>query len=178
MPMFFTVPEETGLRYQFLAPMKMHLDPRSVDGWSLPAPSADDPLAIEFTSHHTILTDRPDRVLKLFVDGLGGRVVHSGRNAIRGTDSIYVHLADAVFEFAVPDRETPAHADWQLNMPGDTYHAISFKVSDLEKTRRHLRDVGVRLQSDTGTFIVTDPKTSMGLPWGFTNQPIPGDPRT
>ena len=171
------MPDETGLRYQFIAPMRMHMDPRTEEGWSLPAPSADDPLAIEYTSHHTILTDRPERALKLFVDGLGGRVIHRGRDEIRGADSTYVQLADAVFEFAVPDEGTPAQQDWQQDAPKDTYHAITFKVADLDRARRHLAAVGVGLRSDTDTFVVTDPKTSMGVPWGFTSEAVPGDER-
>ena len=61
--------------------------------------------------------------------------------------------------------------------PNDSYHAITFKVADLDKVRRHLATVGVGLRSDTEMFVVTDPKTSMGVPWGFTSETIPGDDR-
>ena len=106
MPMFFTVPAETGLRYQFIAPFPMPFDPRTEAGWSLGPVRAEDPLTIEFTSHHTILTDQPERVVNLFVDVLGGQVIHTGRDEIRRASSTYVRLADAAFEFAVPDEDT------------------------------------------------------------------------
>jgi hypothetical protein len=139
--------------------------------------NTDDPLKIEFTSHHTVLTDKPDRVVDLFVNVLGGRVIHSARNETRETSSTYVQLADAAFEFAVPDEGSSAFDDWQQSAPNDCYHAITFKVSDLDKVRRHLAAVGVKARSDTETLVITDPKTSMGVPWGFTSETIPGDDR-
>jgi hypothetical protein len=177
MPMFFTVPDETGLRYQFIAPRPMHMDPRTHDGWTLGPPRQDDPLGIEFTSHHTILSDRPERVMRLFVDVLGGRVIHAGRDDVRCASSTYVRLADAAFEFAVPDENTAAFEDWKQTAPLDSYHAITFKVVDLDKVRHHLAAVGVGLQSDTETLVVTDPKTSLGVPWGFASEAIAGDDR-
>jgi catechol 2,3-dioxygenase-like lactoylglutathione lyase family enzyme len=178
MPMFFTVPAQTGLRYQFIAPFPMQFDPRTEPGWTLGPVRADDPLTIEFTSHHTIVTDQPARALHLFVDLLGGRVIHEGRDEVRSTSSTYVRLADAAFEFAVPDEGTPAFDDWKTTAPNDSYHAITFKVADLDKVRDHLRAVDVGLRSDTASFLVTDPKTSLGVPWGFSSTTIPGDERT
>ena len=32
-PMFFTVPDDIGLRYQFITPMQMPQDPRMKEGW-------------------------------------------------------------------------------------------------------------------------------------------------
>ena len=172
--MFFTVADEIGLRYQFFAPMPLGFDPRTTDGWELGPRRGDDPLGIEFTSHHTLLTDRPERVRRLFVDVLGGRVIHEGRNEALGAQSTYVRLSDGAWEVAVPDEGTPAHADWQA-APNDCLHSITFKVGDLETARGHLESVDVGFRADTGSFVVTDPKTSQGIPWGFTADAIPGD---
>ena len=176
-PMFFTVPDDIGLRYQFITPMQMPQDPQMKEGWELGPRRDDDPLGIDFTSHHTILTARPERVLKLMVDVLGGRVIHEGRNDARGTASTYVRLADGTQEIAVPDAGTAAHADLATTLPRDCYHAITFKVADLDKTRRHLEAEGISLRVDVGSMIVTDPKTSMGVPWGFASEAVPGNDR-
>ena len=109
------------------------------------------------------------------VDVLGGRVIHEGRNDARGTASTYVRLADGTQEIAVPDAGTAAHADLATTLPRDCYHAITFKVADLDKTRRHLEAEGISLRVDVGSMIVTDPKTSMGVPWGFASEAVPGD---
>jgi hypothetical protein len=177
MPLFFSVPEDAGLRYEFFPAIPFPLDPRIAPGWTVPPVSDDDPLGIERCSHHTVLTGRPERALRLVVDVLGGTVVHECRDEIRGTSSTYVHLADAMLEYAVPDVGTPAHADWSHDDPNDTYHAITWKVADLERAERHLEAQGVRVQARSADTIVTDPATSLGVPWGFTTTLTPGDPR-
>ncbi|MBH0118388.1 hypothetical protein I0Q12_02080 [Rhodococcus sp. CX] len=177
MPIFFTVPDSAGLRYEFLPQIPFLLDHRLVPGWEVPPVSDDDPLGIERCSHHTILTDRPDRALRLMVDGLGGTVVHEGRNEVLGATSTYVHLADAVFEYAVPDADGPAHSAWAVNAPNDTYHSITWKVADLGRVERHLKEQGVDLRIRTEEVVVTESETSLGIPWGFTTALTTGDPR-
>jgi hypothetical protein len=174
MPLYFTVPASAGLRYEFLPPIPFPLDPRTDPDWSLPPVSADDPLGIERCSHHTVLTDQPQRALELVVDVLGGDIVYEGRNEVLGTSSTYVRLADAVFEYAVPDEGTDAHADWARDAPNDTYHSITWKVADLERVERHLGANAVRIRTRTDDVIVTDPATSLGVPWGFTTADPPG----
>jgi hypothetical protein len=178
-PMFFTDPDDVGLRYQFVGPQPLPMppDPRISPGWQLPRVDPADPFGIEFTSHHTVLTDQPDRALSLFVDVLGGTVLRTGRNDVLGADSAWVRLGDTSYEFAVPDHGTPAHDDWKTTAPRDCYHAITFKVGDLDMVRAHLSDVGVALRCDTPTLVVADPTTSQGIPWGFTTEVIPGDHR-
>ena len=103
--------------------------------------------------------------------------MHEGRDEIRGTSSTYVHLADSMLEYAVPDVGTSAHADWTHDDPNDTYHAITWKVADLGRAEHHLEAQGVRIQVRSDDTIVTDPDTSLGVPWGFTTTLTPGDPR-
>jgi catechol 2,3-dioxygenase-like lactoylglutathione lyase family enzyme len=177
MPLFFTTPESAGLRYEFLPQIPFPLDPRIQPGWELPPVSDADPLGIECCSHHTILTSKPERALRLVVDALGGTVVHEGHDDVFGATGSYVQLADSVLEYAVPDDGTAAHADWSAAAPADTYHSITWKVVDLDRAERHLAAEGVGIRSRTATTIVTDPATSLGVPWGFTTELTPGDPR-
>jgi catechol 2,3-dioxygenase-like lactoylglutathione lyase family enzyme len=177
MQLFFTLPEDAGLRYSFSTPAAVAAsDPRSTPGW-VQRPPADDPLGIRFCSHHTILTDRPGRGLKLHCDVLGGWVIHEGRNELLGATSTYVHLAGSTVEFATPDRDTAAYEDWKKRAPNDTYHAITWTVADLARAERHLAAQGVRFRSRSQDNLITDPVTSLGVPWGFTSQLPPGDPR-
>lgn len=177
MPIFFTVPADAGLRYEFLPQIPFPLDHRLAPGWEVPPVSAGDPLAIVRCSHHTVLTDRTDRALRVMVDGLGGTVIHKGRNEMLGADSTFVHLADAVFEYAVPDADTAAYADWTGSAPNDTYHAITWQVADLDKVARHLAAQGVGIRARSDQTIITDPDSSLGIPWGFTTTLTPGDER-
>jgi hypothetical protein len=177
MPLFFSLPEDAGLRYEFFPAIPFALDPRIAPEWTVPPVSDDDPLGIERCSHHTVLTGRPERALRLVVDILGGTIIHEGRNELRGTTSTYVHLADSVLEYAVPDVGTAAHQDWSKDDPNDTYHSVTWKVADLAAAERHLGARGVQIRDRSDDAIVTDPATSLGIPWGFTSTLTPGDPR-
>jgi hypothetical protein len=176
LPMFFTYREDTGLRYQFMPVIPMPADPRTAADWVLPPVSAEDPLGIVRCSHHTVLTDRPERALALVVDALGGTILHEGRNELLGATSTYVHLADGVLEYAVPDSGTPAQADWAREAD-DTYHSITWQVVDMERTEHHLADEGVAIRARSANAIQTDPATSLGIPWGFSTTLVPGDSR-
>jgi hypothetical protein len=177
MPLFFTVPADAGMRYEFLPPIPFPLDPRIEPGWVVPPVSDDDPLGIEFCSHHTVLTGQPERALRLIVDALGGTVVHEGRDEVFGATGTYVRLSDSILEYAVPDEGTLAHDDWSTVAPNDVYHSITWKVVDLDRVERHLDAQGVKIRTRTDDTIVTDPSTSLGIPWGFTTTLTPGDPR-
>jgi catechol 2,3-dioxygenase-like lactoylglutathione lyase family enzyme len=174
---FFSLRDDAGLRYHFHAATHMLPgDPRRSPEADRPG-GDEGPLGIECCACHTVLTDAPDRALRLFVDSLGGELVHRGRNEVRGTSSTYVHLAGSILEFGVPDAGTAAFDDWARDAPHDTYHAITWKIADLERAERHLEAQGVRIRARSQDMIVTDPATSLGIPWGFTTSLTPGDPR-
>ena len=120
-PIIFTAPSDTGLEYEFAT----YLERRERRGEPpAPAVSADDPLGIERCAHHTILTDQLDRARRLYVDMLGGHVIHEGHNEVLGTRSSYIGLADAVIEFAEPlDDGSPAQQAWQRRAPADARSA-------------------------------------------------------
>jgi len=177
MPIFFTTPEAAGLRHEFLPEFPFPLDHRIAKDWKLPTPAPDDPVGIERSAYHTLLTDDPKRALHTLIDALGGTVIHSGRDEVIGADASYVFLGDSILQIAVPDQGTAACADWTTTAPNDTYHSITWKVVDLDRTAGHLKSQGVGIRSRTADTLVTDPGTSIGIPWGFTTRLVPGDPR-
>jgi hypothetical protein len=177
MPIYFTTPESAGLRHEVLPDFPFALDHRNAPGWTLPPVSPDDSIGIERGAYHTLLTDNPQRALHTLVDALGGTVIHSGRDEVIGAAASYVFLGDSVIQIAVPDQGTAAYADWTTTAPNDTYHSVTWKVIDLERTADHLKSQGVGIRAKTGDTLVTDPDTSIGVPWGFTTCLVPGDPR-
>jgi hypothetical protein len=176
MPIYFTTPESAGLRHEVLPDFPFALDHRNAPGWT-PAAAPEGPLGIERCAFHTLLTDNPQRALHTLVDALGGTVVHEGRDEVIGAAASYVSLADAVLQIAVPDEGTAAYADWTTTAPNDTYHSLTWQVADLEHAAAHLKSQGVGIRSRTEDALVTDPETSIGVPWGFTTRLVPGDPR-
>jgi hypothetical protein len=176
-PMFFTSAAETGLRYQFFEEGPFFFDDRSQPGWVLPPVEQNCPFGLEFCSHHTVLTNAPDRALKLFIDMLGAEITGQARNKVLGANSTYVALADSIFEFATPDRGTPAAAALAEKAPLDIYHSLTWKVGDLGRVERHLAAIGARIQSRTKDMLVNDPADGNGIAWGFTTRLTAGDPR-
>jgi catechol 2,3-dioxygenase-like lactoylglutathione lyase family enzyme len=174
---FHSIRKDIGMLYQFFPADMSFPDPRREPGWVVPPVSDSDPLGIACCSHHTILTDSPERALTLVVDVLGGAVIHEGRDELRGTSSIYVHLGGSTYEYAIPDSGTPAYDDWAREPGRDTYYAISWRVADLDRVEGHLASEGVVIQARSDDSIVTDGTTSLGIPWGFSAGLIPGDPR-
>jgi catechol 2,3-dioxygenase-like lactoylglutathione lyase family enzyme len=177
MPIFFTTPEAAGLRHEFLPDFPFPLDHRNAPGWALSRPAPEDPVGIERSAYHTLLTGHPQRALHTLVDALGGTVVHVGRDEVIGAAATYVFLGDSLLQVAVPDEGTAAWADWATTAPADTYHSITWKVADTERVAAHLTSQGVSIRSRTADALVTDPQTSIGIPWGFTTRRVPGDPR-
>ncbi len=169
--------DKIGIRYQFMPPIKLHVDPRTEDGWSLPEVSDADPLGIVRHAVHTVLTDQPERALHLVVDALGGEVIHEGRDEARGVAGPFVHLADGVIHYATPEPGSPLAKVLAAKSPADVYHALTFQVVDLPRAAGHLEEVGVRIENRTEDTIVTDTATGLGVPWGFTTKLVPGDPR-
>ena len=183
-PSFYALREEAGLAYQFVdcPPGEENVrktgDARLAPDWALAAPSEDDGLGIELCSHHTVVTSRPERLLGLWVDVLGGDVVHKGANDLLGTDSTFVALGDGVFESAVPTGDGLRIAGALNPEPFDSYHSMTFLVRDLARAEAHLRAHGIDIARRDEATIVTDPTTSYGVPWGFTSHLVPGDLRT
>jgi hypothetical protein len=176
MKMFFTDPNERGLRYQFLPNFPLPVDPRHTPGWKL-EPLPGDPLGLQHCSHHVIVTQDPGRAVHLLVDALGGKVIHEGRDELRGLTGPYVHLADGVFHFGVPDAGTLYADALAEKLPADKYIAMTWKVDDLDKVAKHLESQGVKIAARNEHSLVTDPATSIDTPWGFTTESVPGDAR-
>ena len=176
MPIYFTTPESAGLRHEFLPDFPFKLDHRNAPGWAA-GTAPEGPLGLIRCAYHTLLTDNPKRALRTLVDALGGSLIHEGRDEVIGASASYVQLSDTVLQLAVPDEGTAAHADWTTTAPNDTYHSLTFQVADLDAAAAHLTAQGVGIRARTADSLVTDPDTSIGVPWGFTTGRVPGDTR-
>jgi hypothetical protein len=168
--------EDAGLLYSYLPAGPFPLDPRTKSDWIRPEAEVN-PLGIEFCSHHTVLTAQPDRALRLVVNALGGNVISEGRDELRAAAGSYVHLGGSTMHFAVPDGGSAAEAELADFLPRDCYHALTWKVIDLERVEQHLVKAGVGTVARSDNTIITSPETSLGIPWGFTTALVPGDPR-
>lgn len=178
----FTFPEDTGIRYEFQETGRRHweyyarqADPRLRADWEGPNLDPNDPLSIELTSHHTIITQDLSRVMKLYVDVLDGEVIGQGHNAPLDADSTFIRLADTVLEYAIPNPTSPFSA--AMADGGDLYYGVSFLVADPRKVSTHLTQVGVPSIQE-GDAVTIEPAHGFGAQWRFIPElPYPADKR-
>lgn len=57
------------------------------------------------------------------------------------------------------------------------YHALTWKVLDLDKVAERLEAQHVRIIARDASMIVVHPKDGIGIPWGFVSATVPGDER-
>ena len=181
-PLFYTTLDTAGLRYQFMPASRIEgwhaSDPRWDPGWVVPPPSPTDPLGIEFCASHTVVTANPERAHTVLVDILGGRLIWESDMKLSGTRSMFVSLADSVFEIAVPGNgDSITRRDLDKHAPYDAYHTLTWKVSDLDQAAEHLRRSGVRIVARDDSTLIVNSTDALGVPWRFTDSAIPNDPR-
>jgi catechol 2,3-dioxygenase-like lactoylglutathione lyase family enzyme len=178
-PLFWTRPEDTGLRYEIYPTASIGAgDPRSDPSWVVPPASDDDPLTIVGCSHHTVLTSNVPRALRFLVDVLGGNVVGESENKSLRCHSTQIWLGDTLLEVAVPREGTSyAAADLRQTEPLDVYHSLTWIVKDIDAVHSHLRAQKVRFETSFEGEVIVDPKDGLGIPWVFTTGRLECDPR-
>jgi catechol 2,3-dioxygenase-like lactoylglutathione lyase family enzyme len=181
----FTHPRDTFTQLEFVAgrppgepeARPSQSDPRFKPGWTPEWWGRHHPLHLLNISHATLAVGDVDKARDVYVDVLGGRLLHEGEVAINGTRSAFVAVGeDLVVELAQPlDPSSPIGTDYERNR--DSLYAATFKVADLAGAEEYLRGKGVDFTANDGTTMVSDPATTQGVVMGFTTWSIPGDPR-
>lgn len=170
MPLYFTSPHDAGLRHELLPRIPFPLDPRLSPGWERGTVDPDDPLGIICCSHHTIRTSLPERALRLLVDVFDGTVVREGHDTLLDVAATFVRLADTVIELAEPDAHPGDDGGADGAGDADRYESIAFQVVDVDRAAAHLAVNGVTLITRTDRSLLTDPATSLGVVWRFTDE--------
>lgn len=168
----WSLPEDTGLTYEYFHLGERHqpkysrrADPRLAPGWRSGVVDPADPLGVVRCAHHTVLTDRPERAMRLF-DVLGGTAGACRHDALLDADVVSVSYAGSVLEFATPRSAHVLDVPSGEPGPADKYLGMTFEVVDLDAVEAHLDSHGVGLHR-AGDELVTDPETSFGARWSF-----------
>jgi catechol 2,3-dioxygenase-like lactoylglutathione lyase family enzyme len=172
-PMIWTLPDDTGLTYEFYRMARRHwpkyslrADPRLDPEWVPDVVVDGDPLGILHAAHHTVRTLDPDRARRMYVDVLGGSVVGSGRDEATEADYLDVAYARSVLRFLTPDSGSLTDARTGSATTSDQYTGITFDVTDVRATGDHLARAGVRTEDRAGE-LVTVAADALGVEWGF-----------
>jgi catechol 2,3-dioxygenase-like lactoylglutathione lyase family enzyme len=174
----FTHPRDTGGLLEFMqTPTEPgFFDLRLQPGWSSAFWRDEHPLGIECCSHLTLVVRDLARSRALWVDILEGRPLLERESRARGTRSLFVAVGDeVVVELAQPSGAGGA-ADRELAANGEILHAACFRVRDLARAEKFLRELGLELETADGELEL-GPEQAFGARYRFTQAALPGDPR-
>lgn len=173
----FTHPNSTLTQLEFMVPIPEIPDPRLHESYRATWWHDTHPLHIRKHSHFTLGTTDLDHARKMYVDVIGGTVLHEGENDVLKTHSIYVAVGrDDVVELAEPLESGTPIADY-LDVNHHGMFAVWLQVEDLAGAARYLKSKGVEARVEDGVTFLSDPATTHGVHWGFTTAEIPNDSR-
>jgi catechol 2,3-dioxygenase-like lactoylglutathione lyase family enzyme len=173
----FTHPDSTLTQLEFMVPTQFIFDPRLHVSYRSTWWHDTHPLHIRKQSHFTLATRDLDRAQKLYVEVIGGTVLHECERDLLGTHSTFVAIGrDDVVELAEPLESGTPIADYV-----DVHHhglfSVSLQVEDLAAAARYLASKGIAPQSVDAETFLSDPATTHGVHWAFTTAEIPNDTR-
>lgn len=172
---FFTHPRDArGVMMQLTA-TPYSPDPRDAQDWSDAWWRDEHPLGIDRLNAVVCAAEDPAGARRFFEQVVGARVL--GQIGSGDAERIFLWFGDTLVElrraFEV-DGKGPLGA---RGLPG--IQAFAFRVRDLETARRHLTEHGLRCVEDAPSGgLLVDPAQTFGAVFGFSEEPIPGDPRT
>jgi len=171
----WTHPKETHALLEFATTGNYIPDPRLQPGWTT-APWREHPLGIDRTSHITVLFGDLKAGKALYVDLLGGRLLHELEMPGRKRSAFIAVGEDTVIEVTQPlSASSPEGRDLEAN--GEGVHAVTFKTLNLERASEFLKSKGQRIEFESADTLVLNTGDSFGMVVSFTDRAIPNDPR-
>ncbi|WP_156924563.1 VOC family protein [Burkholderia sp. WSM2230] len=171
-PMIWSVPEDTGLTYEFFEMGRRHWDyysekgdPRLSAKWQDGRVDANDPLGIVRSAYHHVLTLDRARAIRLYVDVLGGKIVDEGHDESLDSDYVSIAYAKSNLRFATPRNGVILDINGAV-ANSDRYVGITFEVEDLAKVAAHLTAQRVPFKR-AKEALFTDAAETLGIRWGF-----------
>jgi catechol 2,3-dioxygenase-like lactoylglutathione lyase family enzyme len=172
----WTHPKETHALLEFAATGNYIADPRLQTGWTT-APWRDHhPLSIDRTSHITVLFGDLKAAKALYVDTLGGQLLHESETVGHKRSAFIAVGDDTVIEAAQPLSAASAEAR-DLEANGEGVHSVTFKTLNLGRAADYLRSKNQSIESENADSFLLNVNDSFGMPMIFTDRSIPNDPR-
>jgi len=172
-----THPKDTFTQLEFYDPRFSPMsDPREAADWNPDWWIENHPVKTPGLAYTTIVVRDLARAEEVYVEGLGGTLLHKGSSELTGTDDVYVQLGDTVIQLSTPTREGTIAAD-DVAKFGDAHHAAAFKVVNLDDAEAYLNSKGIATVARDEQTVISDPATTFGVPFRWTSWDVPGGPR-
>jgi catechol 2,3-dioxygenase-like lactoylglutathione lyase family enzyme len=175
MDAVWTHPRETPGQLEFALNGDFAKDPRFESDWSN-KPWRDHPLGIEGASHIGVIVGDMSKAKRLYVDVLGGTLIHEEETKGRKQSAFVAVGEDSVVELILPHSpSTPEGQDLEKN--GEGIYSLVFKTNNLRKAQEFLKAQHLQPEPDGADSIVLGPDQAFGMVIGFTQRTLPNDPR-
>jgi catechol 2,3-dioxygenase-like lactoylglutathione lyase family enzyme len=169
----------TQVEIQDIGVATTHLrDPRLVDGtgydpeWWI----KNHPVKTPGLAYTTVTVPDLERAEQVYVDGMGGTLLHKSESELTGTSDVYVQVGDTVVQLSRPTRDGTLAAE-DFAKFGNMHHAAAFKVQDLDATKEYFDSKGIVTLDRDDQTLITDPATTQGVLFRWTTWDVPGGPR-
>jgi catechol 2,3-dioxygenase-like lactoylglutathione lyase family enzyme len=165
----WTQPRQTPVLLEFFEPRASMNDPRLEDArWSPDYWRRIHPLGI-IGSYFTVVAADAQAASEFFIDVLGGKVIHRGVVPGYGTQSTFVSLSrDVTIEVAEP---TSSDGDASRDLRRQaTFHAVTFRVTDLMRAVDHLEANGVRTEARGAGHVALRREDCLGVNFRLTDR--------
>jgi extradiol dioxygenase family protein len=172
----WTHPKETPGQLEFAIVERNTIDPRLQPAWSSEFWREHHPLGIEHASHITTVVRDLDAAKKFYCDVLGGKTIHEHESSGRKRSAFIAIGEDTVVELAQPTSSNTAEAR-DLEKNGEGVHALTFKTRNLARATDFLKSKQLKPEADGASAVALGREQAFGMVIGFTERPIPGDPR-
>jgi hypothetical protein len=156
----FTHPNSTLTQLEFMVPTEFIFDPRLHASYRATWWHDTHPLRIRKQSHFTLATQDLDHARRMYVDVIGGTVLHEGENDLLKTRSVFVAVGyDDVVELAEPLESGTPIADYVAEQHNGLFSVapVSLNKNTTDRYQTPKDETG----SDMATF-VSDPATTRG----------------
>jgi catechol 2,3-dioxygenase-like lactoylglutathione lyase family enzyme len=171
----WTHPRETPGQLEFAIVGRDTIDPRLQPAWTTEFWRERHPLGIEHASHITTVVKDLGAAKKFFCEVLGGKLFHEHDTPGRKKSAFVAVGEDTVVELAQPTSSNTAEAQ-DLEKNGEGVHALTFKTRNVARASDFLKSKGMRPERD-GDSIALGRDQCFGMVIGFSERPLPGDPR-
>ena len=113
---------------------------------------------------------------KFYCDVLGGKLIHEHETTGRKRSAYVAIGEDTIVELAQPISSDTAEAR-DLEKNGEGVHALTFKTRNVARASDFLKSKLLKPEPDGAGEVLLGREQAFGMVIGFTERPIPGDPR-
>jgi len=169
-------PRDTGGLMVELCKHEMPNDPKDSDIYTeLMRLYRQHPMTIERFSYVTLGVRDLDAAVKTYVDVMQAVPLQEGIDEDLQCKYYTVQLGDCLLQLAQP-LEPDTDLGRHVEKYGNFIYSLRWKVADIESANAWLNKAGIRTTMPRPNLIVANVEDTLGAPWFFTDEEIPGDP--